>query len=94
VLPRMNENSYDIVFVDGDPAQVIENVEHGLRLVRPGGTVLVPRALWRGRVSDPAQRDEVTTSFRTLVQEIAASDAVVAALSPVGDGLLQLTTRY
>jgi predicted O-methyltransferase YrrM len=94
VLPRMNENSYDIVFVDGDPAQVFENVEHGLRLVRPGGTVLVPRALWRGRVSDPAQRDEVTTSFRTLVQEIAASDAVVAALSPVGDGLLQLTTRY
>ena len=94
VLPRMNENSYDIVFVDGDPAQVIENVEHGLRLVRPGGTVLVPRALWRGRVSDPSQRDEVTTSFRTLVQEIAASDAVVAALSPVGDGLLQLTTRY
>jgi predicted O-methyltransferase YrrM len=94
VLPRMNENSYDIVFVDGDPAQVIEYVEHGLRLVRPGGTVLVPRALWRGRVSDPAQRDEVTTSFRTLVQEIAASDAVVAALSPVGDGLLQLTTRY
>ena len=94
VLPRMNENSYDIVFIDGDPAQVIENVEHGLRLVRPGGTVLVPRALWRGRVSDPAQRDEVTTSFRTLVQEIAASDAVVAALSPVGDGLLQLTTRY
>jgi predicted O-methyltransferase YrrM len=94
VLPRMNENSYDIVFVDGDPGQVIENVEHGLRLVRPGGTVLVPRALWRGRVSDPAQRDEVTTSFRTLVQEIAASDAVVAALSPVGDGLLQLTTRY
>ena len=94
VLPRMNENSYDIVFVDGDSAQVIENVEHGLRLVRPGGTVLVPRALWRGRVSDPAQRDEVTTSFRTLVQEIAASDAVVAALSPVGDGLLQLTTRY
>ena len=94
VLPRMNENSYDIVFVDGDPAQVIENVEHGLRLVRPGGTVLVPRALWRGRVSDPAQRDEVTTSFRTLVQEIAASEAVVAALSPVGDGLLQLTTRY
>jgi predicted O-methyltransferase YrrM len=94
VLPRMNENSYDIVFVDGDPGQVIENVEHGLRLVRPGGTGLVPRALWRGRVSDPAQRDEVTTSFRTLVQEIAASDAVVAALSPVGDGLLQLTTRY
>ncbi|MET0716566.1 MAG: class I SAM-dependent methyltransferase [Mycetocola sp.] len=91
VLPRMNENSYDVVYVDGDPAQVIENVEHGLRLARGGGTVLVPHALWRGRVADPAQRDDVTSAFRTLVQEIASSTAVVSALSPVGDGLLQIT---
>ncbi|MET1051878.1 MAG: class I SAM-dependent methyltransferase [Mycetocola sp.] len=91
VLPRMNENSYDLVYVDGDPAQVIENVEHGLRLARTGGTVVVPHALWRGRVADPAQRDDVTSAFRTLVQEIASSAAVVSALSPVGDGLLQIT---
>ncbi|WP_308465384.1 O-methyltransferase [Rathayibacter soli] len=91
VLPRMNENVYDIVFVDADPASVIEYVEHGLRLVRPGGTVLVAHALWKGRVADPAQRDEVATGFRTLVTEIAASGAVVSALSPVGDGLLQIT---
>ncbi|WP_120337632.1 O-methyltransferase [Cryobacterium soli] len=91
VLPRMNENSYDIVFVDADPQSVIEYVEHGLRLARPGGTVLVAHALWRGRVADPAQRDEVATGFRTLLNEIAGSKAVISALSPVGDGLLQIT---
>ena len=36
----MNEASYDIVLVDADPEGVIEYVEHGLRLVRAGGTVL------------------------------------------------------
>lgn len=91
VLPRMNENSYDIVFIDADPQNVIEYVEHGLRLARPGGTVLVAHALWRGRVADPAQRGDVVTGFRTLLSEIAASSAVVSALSPVGDGLLQIT---
>lgn len=91
VLPRMNENVYDIVFVDADPASVIEYVEHGLRLVRPGGTVLVAHALWKGRVADPAQRDDVSSGFRSLVTEIAASNAVVSALSPVSDGLLQIT---
>ncbi|AGW41007.1 O-methyltransferase [Leifsonia xyli subsp. cynodontis DSM 46306] len=91
VLPRMNEGSYDIVFVDADPASVIEYVEHGLRLVRPGGTVLVPHALWRGRVADPAARDEVATGFRTLITETAASGAVISALSPAADGLLQIT---
>ncbi|GAB3616635.1 SAM-dependent O-methyltransferase [Okibacterium endophyticum] len=92
VLPRMNENSYDLVVIDADPAQLIEYVEHALRLVRRGGTVLVPHALWKGRVADPTQRDPITTSFRTLVQEIASSPAVMSALSPVGDGLLQITT--
>ncbi|MCW4458090.1 O-methyltransferase [Microbacterium sp. MPKO10] len=90
VLPRMNEDSYDLVLVDADPSDVIENVEHALRLARTGGTVLVPHALNRGRVADPAQRDDVTSALRSVIQEVATSAAVVSALSPVGDGLLQL----
>jgi predicted O-methyltransferase YrrM len=91
VLPRMNEASYDIVLVDGDSHSVIEYVEHGLRLVRIGGTVLVTHALWKGRVADPVQRDETVTDYRTLLNEIAASPAVLSSLSMAGDGLLQLT---
>lgn len=91
VLPRMNEASYDIVLVDADPQSMIEYVEHGLRLVRIGGTVLVAHALWRGRVADPAQRDDTVADYRTLLGEIAKSPAVLSSLSLAGDGLLQLT---
>jgi len=91
VLPRMNEATYDIAFIDADPGSVIEYVEHGLRMVRQGGTVIVAHALWRGRVADPAQRDEIVASFRSLLRETSSSDAVLSALSPVGDGLLLLT---
>jgi predicted O-methyltransferase YrrM len=91
VLPRMNEGSYDLVLVDADPGPIIEYVEHALRLVRVGGTVLVPHALWRGRVADPAQRDDTVADFRTLLKETAESPAVLSALSLAGDGLLQLT---
>ena len=90
VLPRMNEGSYDIVLIDADAENVIEYVEHGLRLVRPGGLVLVPRVLAGGRVADPVQRDAVTTAYRSLLQETQESPAVLAALSTVGEGLLQL----
>ncbi|GAA1962947.1 O-methyltransferase [Microbacterium aquimaris] len=92
VLPRMNEASYDIVFVDADPEGVIEYVEHGLRLVRAGGTVLVPRVLGGGAVSDPVRRDPITAAYRSLIQETQSSSAVIGALSIVGEGLLQLTT--
>lgn len=91
VLPRMNEASYDVVLVDADPEHVIEYVEHGLRLARLGGTVLVPHALWRGRVADPVKRDRATTDFRLLLTEVSTSGAVISSLSPAGDGLLQMT---
>lgn len=90
VLPRMNEASYDIVLIDADPENVIEYVEHGLRLVRTGGMVLVPRVLAGGRVADPVQRDEVTSAYRSLVQETQESSAVLATVSTSGEGLLQL----
>ncbi|MCR2793120.1 class I SAM-dependent methyltransferase [Microbacterium sp. zg.Y625] len=92
VLPRMNEASYDIVLIDADPEGVIEYVEHGLRLVRAGGTVLVPRVLHGGAVADPVRRDAVTSAYRSLIQETQSSPAVIGALSIVGEGLLQLTT--
>ena len=92
VLPRMNEASYDIVLVDADPDNVIDYVEHGLRLVRAGGTVLIPRVLGGGSVADPVRRDTVTASYRTLIHETQGSPAVIGALSIVGEGLLQLTT--
>ncbi len=92
VLPRMNEASYDIVLVDADPDGVIEYVEHGLRLVRAGGTVLVPRVLAGGAVADPVKRDARTNAYRSLIQETQSSPAVLGALSIAGEGLLQLTT--
>lgn len=93
VLPRMNEASYDIVFIDADPEGVIEYVEDGLRLVRAGGTVLIPRVLSHGAVADPVRRDAITTAYRSLIQEVQSSPAVIGALSTTGEGLLQLTTR-
>ncbi|MFG6401817.1 MULTISPECIES: O-methyltransferase [unclassified Microbacterium] len=92
VLPRMNEASYDIVLIDADPEGVIEYVEHGLRLVRSGGIVLVPRVLAGGAVADPVRRDPITAAYRSLIHETQSSAAVVGALSITGEGLLQLTT--
>lgn len=93
VLPRMNENSYDVVLVDADPEGVIEYVEHGLRLARTGGVVLVAHALWNGRVANPAAREPLTTGYRSLLTEVSTSPAVISALATAGDGLLQLVKR-
>ena len=81
VLPRMDDAAYDLVLIDADAASLLDYVEHGLRVARRGGLVLVARALWKGRVADPAQRDETVADYRALLATIAESSAVVAALS-------------
>ncbi|MEO6532701.1 MAG: class I SAM-dependent methyltransferase [Pseudolysinimonas sp.] len=90
VLPRMNDGAYDLVFVDADEGSVLDYVEHALRIARRGGLVLVAHALWRGRVADPARRDDTAEDFRALLTTIAESTAVISAVSTAGDGLLQL----
>ncbi|MDX2025644.1 O-methyltransferase [Microcella sp.] len=92
VLPRMNEASYDLVLIDADAGSIADYLEHALRLVRPGGAVLIPHALWRDTVADPAKRDGVTAELRGIIAAISESAAVHVAISPVGDGLLQLIT--
>lgn len=93
VLPRMNEESYDLVFVDADVAHAAEYVEHGLRLVDSGGVVLVAHALLHGHVADPAYRDDPVPAMRAMLASHTESLSVLASLNPVGDGVLQLVKR-
>ena len=91
VLPRLNTDAYDLLVIDANPESLLEYVEYGLQVVRPGGSLVIPNALWRGRVADPAARDEVTTGFRDLLTAVADSPATAATLSPAGGGVLTLT---
>lgn len=81
VLPRMNESAYDVVLVDVDARSTTEVVTTGLRLVCQGGVVLVPHVLDGG------------AGRRDLLDAIRDRSDLLAALSPVGDGLLQLLRR-
>jgi predicted O-methyltransferase YrrM len=93
VLPRMNEESYDLVFVDADPDGVAEYVDSALRLVRRGGIVLVAHVLQGGKVAQASRRDLRTTQFRNLLRSVRDRDDLLASIAPVGDGLLHLVRR-
>ena len=93
VLPRFNQDSYDLIHIDGEKRDLLDYVELSLPLLRVGGTIVIPHALAGGKVADPASRDEVTTLIRDLLATVQDAEAVVPALSPVGDGLLTLTRR-
>lgn len=91
VLPRLNYSAYDLVVIDEDPLRLLEDIELALQIVKPGGTIAVVGAFARGRVPDPAARDDATQNMRDLLAMVSESPAIAAALSPAGDGLLTMT---
>ncbi|NLE72285.1 MAG: methyltransferase domain-containing protein [Actinomycetales bacterium] len=93
VLPRLADGAYDLVVADGDPLDLAEHVEQALRVLRPGGVLVVVHALGDDRVPDPARRDEVTTALREVARRLRDDERVVPALVPTGDGVLLAVRR-
>ena len=88
VLPKLSDGAYDLVFVDADPLEAVEYVEEALRLLRPGGLLVIYHALSGGRVADASNEDDDTVIMREALAAVADSEALSPVLLPVGDGVL------
>ncbi len=88
VLTRLADESYDLVFVDAEPADQPEFVVEGIRLLRPGGVIVVHRAALGGRAGDPAAHDAEVTAVREAARLIAEDERLTPVLVPLGDGIL------
>ncbi len=97
VLPRLTDAAYDLVLLGLASGGVLEAapeyLTQAVRLLRPGGVLVVDHALWHDRVADPARRDEATTAVRELGRAVRADERLLPALLPVGDGLLVAVRR-
>lgn len=87
LLPDLDADAYDLVFIDADKEGYSLYLEHALRLLRPGGIVLADNALWRGRVADPEVDDAPTRGLRAFNRDLAAHPALASTILPVGDGV-------
>lgn len=88
VLTRLADGSYDLVFIDAAPADQAHFVVEGVRLLRPGGVIVVHRAALDGRAGDPGAHDNDVTAVREAARLIAEDDRFAPVLVPLGDGIL------
>jgi predicted O-methyltransferase YrrM len=93
VLPRLADGVYDLVFADADRTEVAACTEAALRLLRPGGTLVLNGALAGGRIGDPAARDVETVTLRETLRTIRDSGDWIPALIPTTAGLLAAVKR-
>jgi predicted O-methyltransferase YrrM len=88
VLPRLRDGAYDLVFVDAQPVEYPQHLEEAVRLLRPGGLVVLDDVLRAGRIADPAAGDAATVAVREVARQVREDERLVPVLLPVGDGLL------
>jgi predicted O-methyltransferase YrrM len=93
VLPRLADGVYDLVFVDADATESGACAEAALRLLRPGGILIVNGALAGGRISDPSARDVNTLTIRETMRTVRESEEWIPAVIPSGAGLLAAVKR-
>lgn len=84
--------AFDLAFIDADKKNNPGYFEWALKLVRPGGLILIDNVVREGRVLDAATRDENVQGVRKVVDMISKEPRVDAtALQLVGmkgyDGL-------
>jgi predicted O-methyltransferase YrrM len=93
VVPRLADGAYDLIFVDHDAGEYAAAVDAAVRLLRPGGVLVLGAALAGGKVADPAVRDPDTVALRETVKALRDADEWTPALLPTGDGLLCAVRR-
>ena len=84
---------FDLAFIDADKTGYASYYEELLRLLRPGGLILVDNVLWMGNVVDPQATDPNTLAIRAFNDRVAQDPRVDCVMLPISDGLTLLRKR-
>lgn len=93
LLANGEAGTFDLVFVDADKPGYDQYYEDALKLLRPGGLVILDNMLWSGRVAKDDVHDPNTDALRALNEKIRTDERVDPVLLGFEDGVLMAEKR-
>lgn len=87
LLREKQEGRFDFAFIDADKENYDRYYERALRLLRPGGLLVIDNVLWGGDVADARQNDPETKALRALNRKLHHDERIDLSLLPIGDGV-------
>jgi O-methyltransferase len=87
VLPGFESASADVAFLDADKANYGRYLEESLRIVRPGGLVMVDNAFAFGQLLEQGEVDPSVGAIRAFNDSVPGVERFDSVIVPMGDGL-------
>ncbi len=90
------DEPFDLVFIDADKTAYPEYWQQAMRLVRPGGVVLVDNVLYHGEVAGGpggTRNPASVEAIRVTNDMILADDRVDSVILPLADGMTVAVRR-
>ena len=86
-LEEIQNNKFDMVFIDADKMNYKEYYERSIKLMNKGGLIIVDNVLWHGEVADELNVDKYTINIREFNTHVANDSRVEQIIVPLGDGM-------
>lgn len=86
-LRRLDDHSMDAAFLDADKSSYRVYLKECLRIVAPGGLIMVDNAFAFGQLFDETPTDPEVSAIRTFNDHLATITQLQSIIVPIGDGL-------
>lgn len=93
IMPGLEEESYQLIFIDADKRLYPEYLALARRLLAPGGYILADNTLWDGHVLEPSRHDPQTLGVKRFNDLVAADPELESVIIPLRDGLTLIRKR-
>lgn len=88
ILDELQEETYDLVFIDADKSNYINYYEKVINQMNSGGVILADNVLWYGKVLEEAKPNDKDTQILQELNDLVAKDPRVESLIlPIRDGI-------
>ena len=86
IIPNLN-NTYDLVFIDGDKREYCDYFNSVIEKVKPGGFIIADNVLWGEKVLDPETSDQQARGIIEFNEMIKNFESIEKMVLPLRDGL-------
>lgn len=85
-LEKLQVDTFDFAFIDADKVNYIEYYKRCMKLIKPGGIIVLDNMLWSGKVLNPDDEDSI--ALHNTAEYINSDQRVYNHLVPIRDGLM------